>query len=146
MKTRRFKEEIPPEKGEETGIAMDNMKPSGSCPEKIEVVVVVVVVECYCFLIKIIVVGVEPRRDALVYAPCVFCLKISIGLAKRLECPKWVRCCCSPFPVKVALFRAFRLCIKTLKFDLAVNSRSFRGFLRHGNAKKLLSSTRRWFF
>ena len=78
MKTRRFKEEIPPEKGEETGIAMDNMKPSGSCPEKIEVV------ECYCFLIKIIVVGVEPRRDALVYAPCVFCLKISIGLAKRL--------------------------------------------------------------
>ena len=33
----------PPEKGEETGIAMDNMKPSGSCPEKIEVVVVVVV-------------------------------------------------------------------------------------------------------
>ena len=44
MKTRRFKEEIPPEKGEETGIAMDNMKPSGSCPEKIEVVVVVVVV------------------------------------------------------------------------------------------------------
>ena len=34
----------PPEKGEETGIAMDNMKPSGSCPEKIEVVVVVVVV------------------------------------------------------------------------------------------------------
>ena len=49
----------PPEKGEETGIAMDNMKPSGSCPEKIEVVVVVVVVvvvECYCFLIIIIVV------------------------------------------------------------------------------------------
>ena len=44
MKTRRFKKEIPPEKGEETGIAMDNMKPSGSCPEKIEVVVVVVVV------------------------------------------------------------------------------------------------------
>ena len=34
----------PPEKGEETGIAMDNMKPSGSCPEKIEVVVVVNVV------------------------------------------------------------------------------------------------------
>ena len=32
----------PPEKGEETGIAMDNMKPSGSCPEKIEVVVVVI--------------------------------------------------------------------------------------------------------
>ena len=71
----------PPEKGEETGIAMDNMKPSGSCPEKIEVVVV----ECYCFLIKIIVVGVEPRRDALVYAPCDFFLKISIGLAKRLD-------------------------------------------------------------
>ena len=46
--------------------------------------VVVVVVECYCFLIKIIVVGVEPRRDALVYAPCDFFLKISIGLAKRL--------------------------------------------------------------
>ena len=44
MKTRRFKKDIPPEKGEETGIAMDNMKPSGSCPEKIEVVVVVVVV------------------------------------------------------------------------------------------------------
>ena len=85
MKTRRFKKEIPPEKGEETGIAMDNMKPSGSCPEKIEVVVVVVVVECYCFLIKIIVVGVEPRRDALVYAPCDFFLKISIGLAKRLD-------------------------------------------------------------
>ena len=82
MKTRRFKKEIPPEKGEETGIAMDNMKPSGSCPEKIEVVVVV---ECYCFLIKIIVVGVEPRRDALVYAPCDFFLKISIGLAKRLD-------------------------------------------------------------
>ena len=70
MKTRRLKKEIPPEKGEETGIAMDNMKPSGSCPEKIEVVVVVVVVvaaaaaaavavvvvvECYCFLIHIIV-------------------------------------------------------------------------------------------
>ena len=54
MKTRRFKKDIPPEKGEETGIAMDNMKPSGSCPEKIEVVVVVVV-ECYCFLIIIIV-------------------------------------------------------------------------------------------
>ena len=121
---------------------MDNMKPSSSCPEKIEAVVV----ECYCFLINIIVVGVEPRRDALVYAPCVFWLKISIGLAKQLECPKWVRCCCSPFPVKVALFRAFRLCIKTLKFDLAVNSRSFRGFLRHENAKKLVSSTRRWFF
>ena len=44
MKTRRFKKDIPPEKGEETGIAMDNMKPSGSCPEKIEVIVVVVVV------------------------------------------------------------------------------------------------------
>ena len=43
MKTRRFKKDIPPEKGEETGIAMDNMKPSGSCPEKNEVVVVVVV-------------------------------------------------------------------------------------------------------
>ena len=43
MKTRRLKKEIPPEKGEETGIAMDSMKPSGSCPEKIEVVVVVVV-------------------------------------------------------------------------------------------------------
>ena len=41
--------------------------------------------ECYCFLIKIIVVGVEPRRDALVYAPCDFFLKISIGLAKRLD-------------------------------------------------------------
>ena len=41
MKTRRFKKDIPPEKGEETGIAMDNMKPSGSCLEKIEVVVVV---------------------------------------------------------------------------------------------------------
>ena len=26
----------PPEKGEETGIAMDNMKPSGSCPEKMK--------------------------------------------------------------------------------------------------------------
>ena len=140
MKTRRFKTDIPPEKGEETGIAMDNMKPSGSCPEKIEMV------ECYCFLIEIIVVGVEPRRDALVYAPCVFCFKISIGLAKRLDLANVARCCCSPFPVKVALFRAFRLCIKTLKFDLAVNSRSFRGFLRHGNAKKLLSSTRRWFF
>ena len=75
----------PPEKGEETGIAMDNMKPSGSCPEKIEVVDVVVV-ECYCFLIKIIVVGVEPRRDALVYMSCEFFLKISIGLAKRLAC------------------------------------------------------------
>ena len=46
----------------------------------------VILVECYCFLIKIIVVGVEPRRDALVYAPCVFYLKISIGLAKRLDC------------------------------------------------------------
>ena len=55
MKTRRFKKDIPPEKGEETGIAMDSMKPSGSCPEKIEVVVAVVVVECYCFLIVIIV-------------------------------------------------------------------------------------------
>ena len=43
MKTRRLKKDIPPEKGGETGIAMDNMKPSGSCPEKIEVVVVVVV-------------------------------------------------------------------------------------------------------
>ena len=110
------------------------------------VVVVVVVVECYCFLIKIIVVGVEPRRDALVYAPCVFCLKISIGLAKRLDVPNVARCCCSPFPVKVALFRAFRLYIKTLKFDLAVNSQSFRVFLRRENAKKLFSSTRRLFF
>ena len=44
-----------------------------------------VVVECYCFLMKIIVVGVEPRRDALVYAPFDFFLKISIGLAKRLD-------------------------------------------------------------
>ena len=41
-----LKNKNPPEKGEETGIAMDNMKPSGSCPEKIEVVVVVVVVVC----------------------------------------------------------------------------------------------------
>ena len=90
--------------------------------------------------------GVEPRRDALVYAPCVFCLKISIGLAKRLDVPNVVGCCCSPFPVKVALFRAFRLYIKTLKFDLAVNSRSFRACLRHENAKKLFSSTRRLFF
>ena len=48
----------PPEKGEETGIAMDNMKPSGSCPEKIEVVVVV---ECYCVLIIIIVGTPGPR-------------------------------------------------------------------------------------
>ena len=79
MKTRRFKKDIPPEKGGETGIAMDNMKPSGSCPEKIEVVVV----ECYCFLINIIVVGVEPRRDALVYAPWLFFFKNLIGLAKR---------------------------------------------------------------
>ena len=47
------------------------------------VVVVVVVVECYCFLINIIVVGVEPRRDALVYAPWLFFFKISIGLVKR---------------------------------------------------------------
>jgi len=79
-----LKNKNPPEKGEETGIAMDNMKPSGSCPEKIEVVVVVVVVvvvECYCFLINIIVVCVGARRDALVYARCVFYLKISIGLA-----------------------------------------------------------------
>jgi len=37
-----LKNKNPPEKGEDTGIAMDNMKPSGSCPEKIEVVVVVV--------------------------------------------------------------------------------------------------------
>ena len=37
-----LKNKNPPEKGEETGIAMDNMKPSGSCPEKNEVVVVVV--------------------------------------------------------------------------------------------------------
>ena len=37
----KVKKDIPPEKGEETGIAMDNMKPSGSCPEQIEVVVVV---------------------------------------------------------------------------------------------------------
>ena len=66
-----------------------------------------IVVECYCFLIKIIVVGVEPRRDALVYAPCVFCLKILIGLAKRLDLPNVARCCCSPFPVKVALFDLF---------------------------------------
>ena len=39
--TKVIKDKSPPEKGEETGIAMDNMKPSGSCPEKIEVVVVV---------------------------------------------------------------------------------------------------------
>ena len=103
MKTRRLKKEIPPEKGEETGIAMDNMKPSGSCPEKIEVVV-----ECYCFLINIIVVGVEPRRDALVYAPCVFFLKISIGLAKRLESQTGLVVVVGRFPVKVSLFRAFR--------------------------------------
>ena len=51
MKTRRFKKDIPPEKGEETGIAMDNMKPSGSCPEKIEVVVVVVVVVVVFFVV-----------------------------------------------------------------------------------------------
>ena len=88
MKTHRFKKDIPPEKGGETGIAMDNMKPSGSCPEKIEVIVV----ECYCFL-NIIVVGVEPRRDALVYAPWLFFFKIPIGLAKRLEVPS-VACCC----------------------------------------------------
>ena len=141
MKTRRFKKDIPPEKGEETGIAMGNMKPSGSCPEKIEVVV-----ECYCFLINIIVVGVEPRRDALVYAPCFFLLKISIGLAKRLDVEKWARCCYWPFPVKVSHFRAFRLYIKTLNFDPAVKSQSFRFFLRHENAKKLFSSTRRLFF
>ena len=115
MKTRRLKKEIPPEKGEETGIAMDNMKPSGSCPEKIEVVVVVVV-ECYCFLIKIIVVGVEPRRDALVYAPWLFFLKISTGLAKRLDLPNWPCCCCWPFPVKVSHFRAFPLLYKNFKF------------------------------
>ena len=143
MKTRRLKKEIPPEKGEETGIAMDNMKPSGSCPEKIEVVVVVV--ECYCFLINIIVVGVEPRRDALVYAPWLFFLKISIGLVKRLDVPTWV-CCCWPFPVKVSHFRAFRFYIKALIFDLAVKSQSFRDFLRHENAKKLFSSTRRCVF
>ena len=52
MKTRRVKKDIPPEKGEETGIAMDNMKPSGSCPEKIEVVVVVVVVVVLGFLLR----------------------------------------------------------------------------------------------
>ena len=121
MKTRRLKKDKPPEKGEETGIAMDNMKPSGSCPEKIEVVVVV---ECYCFLINIIVVGVEPRRDALVYAPWLFFFKISIGLAKRLDLPNVARCCCSPFPVKVALFRAFRLYIKTLHFHLAVKKQN----------------------
>ena len=145
MKTRRFKKYIPPEKGGETGIAMDNMKPSGSCPEKIEVIVVVVV-ECYCFLINIIVVGVEPRRDALVYAPWLFFFKISIGLAKRLYLPSVARCCCWPFPVKVSHFRAFRLYIKTLNFDPPVKSRSFRFFLRHGNAKKLFSSTRRCVF
>ena len=39
------------------------------------------VVECYCFLINIIVVCVGARRDALVYARCVFYLEISIGLA-----------------------------------------------------------------
>ena len=38
---------------------------------------------------NIIVVGVEPRRDALVYAPWLFFFKISIGLAKRLEYPAW---------------------------------------------------------
>ena len=141
MKTRRFKKDIPPEKGEETGIAMDNMKPSGSCPEKIEVVV-----ECYCFLINIIVVGVEPRRDALVYAPWLFFFKISIGLAKRLDRPIYVGCCCWPFPVKVSHFRAFRLYIKTLNFDLAVKSRRFLAFLSHENAKKLFSSKRRLFF
>ena len=104
-------------------------------------------VKCYCFLIKIIVVGVEPRRDALVYAPCVFCLKNSIGLAKRLDVPKCARCCCcSPFPVKVSHFRAFRLYIKTLKFHPAVIKQSFRFFLCHENAKILFSSTRRWFF
>ena len=103
-------------------------------------------VECYCFLIDIIVVGVEPRRDALVYAPWLFFSKISIGLAKRLDVPNAYRCCCWPFPVKVSHFRAFRLYIKTLNFDPAVKSQSFRFFLRHGNAKKLFSSTRRLFF
>ena len=58
MKTRRFKEEIPPEKGEETGIAMDNMRPSGSCPEKIEVVVVVVVVPVGVLVVIVVVIGV----------------------------------------------------------------------------------------
>ena len=103
-------------------------------------------VECYCFLINIIVVGVEPRRDALVYAPWLFFFKISIGLVKRLDLPIWVRCCCWPFPVKVSHFRAFWLYIKTSNFDPPVKSRRIRHFLCHGNAKKLFSSTRRWFF
>ena len=60
--------------------------------------------------------------------------------------PKCARCCCGPFLVKVALFRVFRLYIKTLKFDLAVKSQSFHAFLRHENAKQLFSSSRRWFF
>ena len=144
MKTRRFKKDIPPEKGGETGIAMDNMKPSGSCPEKIEVVVVVV--ECYCFLINIIVVGVEPRRDALVYAPWLFFFKISIGLAKRLDYQTWPVVVVRPFPVKVSHFRAFRFYIKTSNFDPPVKSRSFLPSLRHESAKKLFSSTRRCVF
>ena len=57
VKTRRLKKEIPPEKGEETGIAMDNMKPSGSCPEKIEVVAVVVVVVVVVVAVAVAVVG-----------------------------------------------------------------------------------------
>ena len=104
-------------------------------------------IERYCFLINIIVVGVEPRRDALVFAPWLFFFKILIGLAKRLDVPKCARCCCCwPFPVKVSHFRAFWFYIKTLSFDPPVKSQSFRFFLRHENAKKLFSSTRRCVF
>ena len=75
-----------------------------------------IVVECYCFLINIIVVGVEPRRDALVYAPWLFFFKISIGLAKRLEYQTWLVVVVRPFPVKVSHFRAFPLLYKNFKF------------------------------
>ena len=60
----------PPEKGEETGIAMDNMKPSGSCPQKIDVVV-----ECYCFLIIIIVRTFGARRYVIYNTFVDRCLK-----------------------------------------------------------------------
>ena len=104
------------------------------------------ILECYCFLINIIVVFVGARRDALVYARCVFYLKISIGPAFRLGLPSVARCCCWLFFVEVSLFGAFRLYIKTLIFHPAVKKQSLGFFLRHESAKKLFSSTRRLFF
>ena len=133
---------------------MDNMNPSGSCPEKIEVV------ECYCFLIIIIVGALGPRWLVFYNTFVDWCSNLCncrhFWTSRQIQLLLLLALACAPLPflcptsfsstrgcvffevvcqnrlifVRVSLFRGWHVCYVAWIFGKSYNLRGGLAFCR----------------